>query len=300
MILLALTIACGRASPREDRLAAGETFHTLKHNGTERSYILYMPPDLDVSQPAPLVFVFHGGGGDAQSAIRMSGMNKIADEKGFLVVYPNGSGRLEEKLLTWNGGTCCGFAQRNNVDDVGFVRTILADLKTAAAIDAKRIYAAGMSNGGIMSYRLACEASDIFAAIAPVAGTLNFAPCEPSQPVAVIHFHGTSDEHVPYDGGAGDKSLTETDFASVQDSINFWVAFDGCDSQPQTNSFEDVQRQAWGGCADNSTVELYSITGGKHAWPGSQGPGWAGGDEPTQTIHASSLIWDFFAAHPKP
>jgi polyhydroxybutyrate depolymerase len=152
----------------------------------------------------------------------MSGFNEVADQNGFIVVYPNGTSLLSEDiLLTWNGGTCCGYAQEKNVDDVGFVRAIVPDLQSLVIIDAKRIYATGMSNGGILSHRLACEAADLFAAIAPVSGTLNFSPCNPSRPISVIEFHGTGDQHIPYHGGFGSKSLVNVDFASVQDSVGF-------------------------------------------------------------------------------
>lgn len=300
-ILIAAFIATGcRQSASTTTQPGGESTRLLLYDGAERSYILYVPSGYDSSRPAPVIFAFHGGGGNAEIMIRTSGFNHIADEEGFLVVYPNGSGRREGKLLTWNGGTCCGFAQENNVDDVGFVRAILADLQFVATIDPKRMYATGMSNGGIMSYRLACEAADLFAAIAPVAGTLNFAPCAPTENVSVIHFHGTDDGHLPYDGGVGAESLVGVDFASVRDSLDFWVSFNGCDSQPQSDSLGEIQHEAWGGCAGSSSIELYTITGGKHAWPGSPGPGWVGGDEPSQAVSASQLIWDFFETHPKP
>ncbi|MBI2331319.1 MAG: dienelactone hydrolase family protein [Chloroflexi bacterium] len=273
---------------------------TLNHDNIERSYILYTPANLDVSSSVPVVFVFHGGGGNAENAMRMSGMNEIADQQGFLVVYPNGTSRFEDKLFTWNGGDCCGFAQENQMDDVGFVRAIIGDLQTVTNIDPKRVYASGMSNGGIMSYRLACEAADIFAAITSVSGTLNVSPCNPTENISVMHFHGTDDQHIPYNGGVGSESLVDINFVSVQSTVDFWAAFNGCNSQPQTNSFEDVQHQVWDRCAGSSSVELYTIIGGKHAWPGSEGSGWAGGDEPTQSISASQLIWEFFEAHPKP
>ena len=293
------TQACARnASPKAT--LARDSVRELTHDGLARDYILHIPPAFDATQPAAVVMVFHGGGGKAENAVRMTGFSQLADEKGFIVVYPNGTGRLGDEVLTWNGGTCCGYAQINNVDDVGFARAILADLQTVATVDLKRVYATGISNGGIMAYRLACEAADVFAAIGSVSGTLNFAPCQPTERVAVIHFHGTDDQHLPYDGGVGSESLVGTDFASVQDSIGFWVAFNGCDSEPSTNQFSDIQHNVWEGCEGNSSVELYTIIGGKHAWPGSNGPGWASGDEPTQSISATNLIWEFFAAHPKP
>jgi polyhydroxybutyrate depolymerase len=281
-------------------LASGETTRTLSHGGRERSYILYVPPSVDWSRPVPLVFVFHGGTGNARSAANMSGFDSVADANGFLVVYPNGTGRFsDDVLLTWNGGDCCGSARENNVDDVGFVRAMVADLQSRITVDPRRIYAAGMSNGALLSQRLACEAADLIAAIGPVSGTLNFAPCTPARPVSVIEFHGTADEHIPYDGGIGPRSLTRVDFASVPETIGFWTAFDRCASPPQTVSTGDVRHDTWGDCADSAAVELYTIAGGGHAWPGGQ-KGEPLADQPTASISASELIWQFFAAHPKP
>jgi polyhydroxybutyrate depolymerase len=302
MVLIGL-LACGRhlpGAPVSSTLVPGDSTRTLNLDGLERSYILHVPPGYDGTQPMAVVLVFHGGGGNAENAVRMTGFSAQADQAGFLAVYPNGTGRLEDKVLTWNGGTCCGYAQEFNVDDVGFVRAILADLQSLTAIDTKRIYATGMSNGGILSYRLACEASDLIAAIGPVSGTQNFTPCEPQEPVSVIHFHGTDDQHLPYAGGVGVDSLVGADFASVQNSIQFWLDYDQCPSTATSEDFADIEHIAYTSCAQGSAVELYTIVGGGHAWPGSNGPGWVGGDQPTMSISATQMLWEFFAAHPKP
>ena len=294
-ILLFIGLACARAAPS----ATGDASYTITHDGIERTYILHVPPSYDDSQPAPLVLGFHGGGGNADTQMQTSKFSDLADEKGFIVAYPNGTGRREDKLLTWNGGTCCAYAAINQIDDVGFVRAMITEIENNYRIDAKRIYATGLSNGGIFSYRLACDASDIFAAIAPVSGTQNTIRCNPTQPVSVIHFHGTADEHVPYNGGAGDKSLVDVNFASVKDSIDFWLSEDQCQQTPQTETFADIQHDIYSNCASGTAVELYTIIGGKHAWPGSDGPAWLGGDQPTQSISATRIIWDFFEKHPK-
>jgi len=186
------------------------------------------------------------------------------------------------------------------VDDVGFVRAIVAELEASYKIDPRRIYSTGLSNGGIMSQRLACDASDLFAAIGPVSGTLNDPDCHPKAPVSIIEFHGTADQHVPYDGGNGDKSLTNVAFVSVRDTIDEWVQFDHCLSAPQTVTIANIRHDIYSICATGVTVELYTILGGGHAWPGGNGPAWPGGDQPTHTISATDLMWDFFAAHPKP
>jgi polyhydroxybutyrate depolymerase len=300
LIYLALSLlACARSAPRTPSPPA-DILHTLSFGGLQRSYILHIPAPFNNSHPAPLVFDFHGGLGNAESQMQMSGFNALADEKDFIVVYPNGSGLLEDKMLTWNGGTCCGYSVKHNIDDIGFIRALLAEIELSYSIDPKRIYATGLSNGGIFSYRLACDASDLFAAIAPVSGTLNISPCEPKQPVSIIHFHGTADEHLPYDGGVGDKSLAGVSFTSVRDSIKFWVNFDECATTPITEKYKDIQQDVYANCANGSAVELYTIIGGSHAWPGGNGPAWPGGDRPTQTISATQLMWAFFAVHTKP
>lgn len=297
--LLLAVVACGgrfQATPNPTT----ESTHTLSYDGLERTYILHVPTTYDRNRAAPLVLDFHGGAGNANNQMRNSKFGELADEKGFIVVYPNGTGRLEDKILTWNGGTCCGYAVTNQIDDVGFIRALIAELQSQYNIDPKRIYATGLSNGGIMSYRLACEGSDIFAAIAPVAGTQDYVQCNPSEPVSVIHFHGTDDTHLPYGGGRGDDSIAGVVFTSVEESINFWLDTNQCATTPQSETFSDIQHDTYSDCANGTAVELYTIVDGKHAWPGSDGPAWPGGDQPTQTISATELIWEFFAAHPKP
>ena len=301
MLILAFTIlACARSYGAIATAISPDTLQTLTFDGMQRNFIIHLPTPFDNSRPLPLVFDFHGGGGNAETQMRMSGFNEHADEKSVIVIYPDGSGLLEDKFLTWNGGTCCGYSVKHDIDDVGFIRALLAHVESLYNIDPKRIYATGLSNGGIFSYRLACDASDLFAAIGPVSGTLNIIPCMPKEPVSIIDFHGTADEHLPYNGGAGDKSLTDVSFASVKDSIDFWLNFDKCGTDPRSETFSNIQHDIYSNCIAGTAVELYTILGGKHAWPGSSGPAWPGGDQPTQTISATQLMWNFFIAHPKP
>ena len=310
MSSVTLLLACrapARQPTPETTLAPGDTTRRLVHDGRERSYVVHVPPGYDPAQPVPLVLVFHGGGGNAENVQRMTGFNATADAEGFIVAYPNGSGRLKEKLLTWNGGTCCGFdklttggyAVEQDIDDVGFVKAVIEDLDAVANVDRRRIYATGMSNGAIMSYRLACELSDVIAAIGPVAATQNVERCEPERPVPVIHFHGDSDQHAPYDGGAGSQSLAGVDFASVEETISFWVKHNGCASEPQVETSGPIAHTAYTACEQDADVELYTILGGLHAWPGGQ-PGWRRGDAPTPALSATDRMWAFFEAHPRP
>ncbi|MFZ6031078.1 MAG: alpha/beta hydrolase family esterase [Chloroflexota bacterium] len=284
--VLALVLACvpGVSVTPADAygLPVGETMRSLLHDGRARNYILYVPASIDWSRPVPLVFVFHGATSTASLAVRMSGFNAIADEDGFLVVYPNGTSASGNGTnQTWNAGTCCGYAKENHVDDVGFVRAIVADLQSSGNLDPQRIYAAGMSNGAMMSYRLACEAADLFAAVAPVAGKLALSPCTPAEPIPLIAFHGTEDGAIVYNA------------ALV--SVEAWASLNACNPEPIRSTFEDIYHDVWMECVDFTDLELYTIVGGDHSWPGDarEQPG-------TDTIAASPLIWEFFAAHPKP
>lgn len=199
----------------------------------ERTYIVHVPPGHDSTQPAPIVLLFHGGLGNAENMQRMTGFDAVADANDVIAVYPNGTGRFEDKLLTWNGGQCCGYAVEQGIDDVGFVEALIEDLAKVANVDRKQIYATGMSNGAIMSYRLACGLSDVVAAIGPVATTQNVDNCQPERPVPVIHFHGTDDQHAPYKGGIGAESLANVEFTSVTETIQFWTNHNGCTTSPK-------------------------------------------------------------------
>ena len=208
----------------------GDHARTLTVDGLQRRYVVHVPPQYDSETPAPVVLVFHGGGGNPESMIRFSGMNRKADPVGFLAVYPAGTGQLK-RMLTFNGGNCCGYAKRNGVDDVEFTRKLLEDLADWAPIDSKRVCATGMSNGGIMAYYLASQLPDQIAAIAPVGGPTGTETCDPKRPVSVIHFHGMDDEFAAFEGGKG-KKRAGTDFYSVEHSIQAWVKANGCNTAP--------------------------------------------------------------------
>ncbi len=237
-------------------LTPGTFDRRFPFQGRERSYLIHIPPGIDTSAPIPLVLVFHGGLGNARNALRMTGFNRAAGEAGLLVVYPNGSGKRPDILLTWNGGGCCGYAAELQVDDVGFVRALIAALDSDFNLDRKRIYATGMSNGTIMSYRLACHAADLFAAIGPVAATQNFDACQPSEPVSIIHFHGTADRHAPDQGGMGPDPLAGVAFTSVEETIAFWVKRDACPSEPESERRGSILRDRLSPCASGTAVEL--------------------------------------------
>lgn len=293
MILLCHGLfACGESSNSfvSGRLSAG---------GLERNYVLHFPAGKTSAIGLPVVLVLHGGGGNAENIARTTRWNDKSDREGFVVVYPNGTGRFQNRFLTWNSGNCCGYARENSVDDVKFLGALIDVLKTKYKVDRDRIFVTGLSNGAMMTYRAACELSAEIAAIAPVAGALNLA-CHPKDPVSVLVFHGTADEHVLYEGGQGKKQVDPTPRvdASVASAVNFWVKADRCSATPVEKTRGKIVSRDYTGCTKGTEVKLFTIIDGGHAWPGgAKGSPWA--DEPTREISATDEIWAFFKAHPK-
>ena len=276
---------------------------TLRLGGIKRSYELHLPNGRAPSQPAALVLVFHGGGGNAANAARTSAMDAKADREGFIAVFPNGSGLLPGARLglTWNAWWCCGAAIQNQADDVAFVRALVDAVAREYPVDRKRIYATGLSNGGMLAYRLGCEAGDLFAAIAPVAGALNSEECGEGPKVSVIAFHGMADKHVLFEGG---PPLSQYDrYArrdkSVQFAVDVWTRRNACEGEPALERKGSIVHASYR-CAEGTAVELYAIEGGGHSWPGGKkGLRFGNLDPPTTEISATDLMWEFFKAHPK-
>ncbi len=287
--------------------APGEYTLNLNHDHRERSAIVHIPPRASLRDRLPVVVNFHGGGGHAANQQAYSLMDRIADREGFVAVYPNGTGPLRYRLLTWNAGSCCGYAAANRVDDVGFVIVLLQRLGELIPIDRSRIYATGLSNGAMMAYRLASEASQHFSAIAPVAGAMVIDKILAPRPVPVMHFHSVDDPRALYGGGLGPPfPLTNSRVfhPKVDDVIARWVEHNGCardgsmvarrarGSVPEhTATRFDFQR-----CRDGSEVVLWKLTGPGHVWPGGKpkylpkllGPS-------TDVIDANSEMWNFFS-----
>jgi polyhydroxybutyrate depolymerase len=274
---------------------AGEA-RTLRTSGLTRRYYLHLPPAWHRGRPLPLVLVFHGGGGRASGIAPHTGFSRLADSAGFVVAYPQGlNGR-------WNDGR--GFTSATH-DDVGFVRALVDTLTRELGIDPRRVYATGISNGAMFAYRLACDLPGTFAAVAPVAGAMpaELAPsCERTTPVSVIAFQGTADPLMPYlGGGAGQRRVL-----SAERSLAFWGTAAGCAAEAATTGEPDrvtdgtrVRRTAYAGCREGRAVELYTIEGGGHTWPGGPVAGARVG-RVSREIDATELIWGFFVQHSRP
>ena len=279
---------------------AGSEPQTMEFGGRSRGYLLHLPPQYKGIEPLALVVVLHGGGGDAWSAEEMTGFSKLADEEGFIVVYPNGTGMFDNKLLTWNVGNCCGYAMDNDIDDADFIMALVGSLEARFTIDPARIFVTGMSNGGMLAYRLACLFSDKIAAIAPVAGAMNDDMCMPVSPVSVIAFHGTADRYVLYKGGEPpiqwDARVRKD--KSVAEAMDFWIKRDGCGTTPFHTENHSMAIDTWDEGLGGAEVVLTTIKGGGHAWPGGK-PWRYRADEPTTDVNATKAIWEFFKKHPK-
>jgi polyhydroxybutyrate depolymerase len=290
------------------RLASGDHTRNLRFEDRDRRYLIHIPKSYAASKPTPVVLVFHGGGGNPDGMIKLCGMNSKSDQAGFIVVYPFGTGRLDDSLLSFNGGECCGYAMQNTVDDVGFTRALLDDLASVVHVDQDRVFATGLSNGGIMSHYLASELSDRIAAIAPVGGPLMMETPRNKRPVPVMHFHGTKDEFAPYEGGYGKGFLGRngiTSFRSVEHTVQSWVKANGCVPVAKVIALPDkakdgmrVKQHTWSGGKHGSEVVLVEIVGGGHTWPG-QTPILPRFGDSTTDISANDLMWDFFQRHPR-
>lgn len=299
-----LTILTMMVTTSDDPIKPGDYSRTVESGGRKRTYLVHIPPKYDRQKPMPLVLAFHGGGSNAPQMVRFCGLNEKGDAAGFIVVYPNGTGRIDQ-IFTWNTGNCCGYALSQNVDDVAFVRALLDDLGRDVAIDPKRVYATGMSNGGMMAYRLGAELSDRIAAIAPVGGPMGTETCAPQRPVPVIHFHGTADEFAPFAGGRGARSLSQTNFFSVDHSIQAWVKANGCTVEPVitklANKVDDgtsIIRKTYPSGKDGAEVVLIEIQGAGHTWPG-RNPPLAILGKSTKNVSANDVLWEFFEKHPR-
>jgi polyhydroxybutyrate depolymerase len=269
--------SCDVAMP----LPPGDYERMLEHGGVMRRYYLHVSPSSDAS--APLVVNMHGYLSNPTMQSDWSRVVEAADPRGMIVAHPEG---LDN---SWNAGVCCGVSSTNDVDDVGFIRAVVADIQAAACVDPQRIYATGLSNGGFMANRLGCEASDLFAAVAPVVGALRIplGECTPERPVPVFAFNGVQDSLVPYADGVA--------------TIDRWVELDGCAPEPMVEELDGGNCQTWSGCDGDSEVRFCTLDPMGHCWPGGDpefcysfiGPY-------SDTVDATARMLDFFEQHALP
>ncbi len=275
--------------------APGDYRFSFVHDGITREYLVHVPKS-HRGAPAPMLIALHGGGGDADNQANDDNYKLISksEQAGFIAVFPNGYSRLPSGVFaTWNAGACCGAAQKSGIDDVGFIRAVIHRMERQASIDPRRVFATGMSNGAMMSWRLACEAPEI-RAIAPVEGTDNTAACKPQHPIPVIEFHATDDPNVPFNGGVG-VGPSRTDFVSVLATQAKWVRIDKANRAATRvltvpGAHCDLHAAKPGG----APIELCVTDTGGHSWPG--GGTKNGRKQPSTVISADDLMWGFFSS----
>ena len=280
---------------------SGDYTFSFSHNGINRFYKIHVPAKYDSKVAAPLLIALHGGGGDMsyQSNDKFYKQISKSEENGFIVVFPNGFSKFNSgKFATWNAGKCCGDARDKNIDDVGFIKEMITKIEGQLNIDKNKIFATGMSNGAMMSYRLACELSDTIKGIAAVAGTDNVVECSPKNPISILHIHAKNDDHVLFNGGSG-KSLSDnkekvTEFSSVPVTIAKWVKLNGCsDSPKRVLTVPGAYCDSYVGCKGNAEVKLCVTDSGAHSWPGGEKIR-RNGEETSKAISANDMMWDLF------
>jgi polyhydroxybutyrate depolymerase len=255
----------------------------LLHNGLNRSYRLRLPSGHQTSAPTPLVFNLHGYTSNGSQQEIYSGMNVVADSAKFAVCYPNGV------ATSWNVGWSFG----SQADDVGFISALIEDLVSRYGFDRSRIYACGMSNGGFMSFRLACELSGKIAAVASVTGSVvpgRLQTCNPGKAVPAMAIHGTADDVVPYNGGPINLP--------IETVVNFWTDLNGCNQDATVFDFPNVNtsdnstaiKYTYDQCDEESEVVFIKVIGGGHTWPGSL----INNGVTNRDFNASAEIWRFF------
>ncbi len=296
---------------RQAPLPPGTLERTLEHGGRTRRFYVHPPAGWNGTERLPVVLLFHGGSGGARQALTSYGWPALADREKFLLVAPDGTGKVDGILLTWNVKFGFAEAMRQDVDDGGFVTTLIDTLTHEYPIDPDRLYATGISNGGILCHWLAARPDNRLAAIAPVVATVGGrrqdqkdwqVPPRPTTPVSVLAINGALDRHVPLAGGLQEKSLGEPVFMmSASQTMRFWVEANGCPEPPTVVDAPAKGYTAWrwtGGRA-GTEVALFVLHRQGHAWPGMREAPRRAADPPDPAFPANELIWKFFQAHPR-
>ena len=279
--------------PLSTARAGSTSFHELRVGGRTRRFLLHLPPAA-ASQRVPLVIAFHGHHGNGAVLETQSHLDAVADRLGFAIAYPDGTGRFGYLALSWNVGTCCGDAHAEGVDDLAFADSLIAATGRTVHVDIARVFAAGFSAGGMLALRLACERSTQVLAVADIQGAMPDVSCAPSRPVSVLLLQGEVDDELRYDLRTLRRPNGHYFAHSLEQALAFWSRINGCvpgavarDSQP------DALRTRATQCPTGRAVELVTVAGHPHAWPGGNRT-WLLAPRPAGGLDASQLVLEFF------
>lgn len=302
-LLVWLLILLSLVSLMTDVQAANRR-HSLKYENITRDYFVHIPPNK--KDRLPLVINLHGGGSHGRGQEEFSNMDKTADTYGFYVVYPNGTGKSKNRLLTWNAGICCGYAQEKNIDDVGFISKVMDAVIKDYPIDATRVYVTGMSNGAMMAYYLAEKLPERIAAIAPVAAGVMPQTGKTLKPMPIMHIHSVDDPRAIYQGGLGPNfpgTNHRAMHANIDQLLASWANINGCSSERKQVDLRTYQKDKKSHIAHKyvyqdckqAPVILWQLEKSGHVWPGGrQNYKERTLGESTRVINANEEMWLFF------
>jgi polyhydroxybutyrate depolymerase len=309
-LFLCLLASCTVLNPNTTRLDSRTIRDNLnlRTGNYQRHFLLHIPEGYAVSRPCPLVVVLHGAFSTAGEMEKWSGWSRLADREEFIVIYPEGIGILGF-LQHWNAGHCCGKAVEDNWNDVAFIEDAINETCRQYAVDKRRIYMIGFSNGGMMTYRFAAERSSLLAAAASVSGAINSRASQdqpewhmpaPERPVPFLIMHGDSDKTVPYQGGKPLDRASTREYRSVSDAAEFWITANKSTEGPvRKNAFGRlVTEESWTDSNNGKEVQVCQISNWGHQWPGGPFTRTLPEDHPLKDFDAAEIIWRFFHRYP--
>ncbi len=287
LALLAALAACGTGGGIPSAQAAASQEYEISFQGVDRSYRLYVP-DGGGNAARPLIVALHGGFGTGKNMEELTGLDLVGGNAGFVIAYPDGVGR------SWNAGSCCGPALKKSIDDVGFLKAMVADIGRRTPIDTQRVYGTGFSNGAMMVHRVACDAPDLFKAIAAASGGIMVPNCSGRKPIAALLIQGRADPRIPWDGGDFEGNYRPP----VRDIFSKLAARNQCAAKEETQQDGSASCVTRRGCSGGADVKLCGVDGMGHQWAGAKEllPRLLG--KGTNNYNASQKVVQFFQQHP--
>jgi polyhydroxybutyrate depolymerase len=296
LLCLVVVAACARligARGLDTARPGATTFHTLRVDGRERSFLLHLPPAVAEGRRVPLVLAFHGYTENANVTEDMTGLDGVGDRLGFAVAYLNGTGSLRYAGLTWNAATCCGSAERLRIDDIAFARAVVDTLDRTLPVDSTRVFATGFSAGGMMALLLACQPHPFIAGAADVAGAMPDTTCATSARMPILLVRGDRDDDLAQDHLEARHRNNHYYAVSFTGARRFWARHNGCAPDARRDSADGYVLVSERGCPPGLDVRELIVHGQGHTWPGGVRT-WIFQPAPSRAVDASNVIASFF------